>query len=63
MSKRPKEIFSRWKYAEEQAKRLIDAGRLIRLTMLPDVAHEEDGEEYVYDEFILEDLGPREDAG
>lgn len=53
------QTFPRWKYAEEEAKRLIDAGRLVTLSILPDVEHEEDGEVYVYDEFVVEDLGER----
>ncbi len=51
--------WSRWKYAEEDAKRLIDKGRVISITMEPDVHHEDDGEDYVYDEFTVTDLGPR----
>lgn len=56
MSKR---TFDRWKDAEEHAKDLIDEGRRIRITMKCDVPHVEEGEEYVYDEFIVHDLGAR----
>lgn len=56
----PTEVYSRWKYAEEAAYDLIKAGHLIRLTMRPDVEHlDTDGEVYVYDDFVVEDLGPR----
>lgn len=52
--------YSRWKYAEEAAYELISKGHLIRLTVLPDVEHlDTDGEAYTYDEFVVEDLGPR----
>lgn len=55
-----KSTFDRWKYAEEHAKKLIERGRLVRLTMTPNVTHtDEDDEEYVYDDFHVEDLGPR----
>lgn len=51
--------FGRWKYAEEYAKGLIDKGRLVTLTMRPDVEHPDGDEVYVNDEFDVVDLGPR----
>lgn len=56
MSKR---TFSRFKYAEKHARDLLRAGHLFAITMRPDAYHLEDGEDYVYDEFVVEDLGPR----
>lgn len=52
--------FARFKYAEEYAQDLLEDGHLFRLSVRPDVEHEDDGEVYVYDEFVVEDLGPRE---
>lgn len=53
--------YDRWKYAEEAAKRLIDDGHLIAITMLPDVKHVEKDGVYVYDEFHVHDLGMRDE--
>lgn len=55
----PHTVHSRWKYAEEHAKDLIDKGHLIRVTVRPDVRHVDDGDVYIHDEFIVEDLGAR----
>lgn len=58
-------IYSRWKYAEEAAKGLLDDGHLIRLEVIPDVEHvdppgsTDPDDLYVYDDFIVTDLGPR----
>lgn len=44
------DTFSRWKYAEEAAPR---RGGDFFLTVKRNVDHEEDGETYTYDEFVL----------
>lgn len=58
----------RWKYAEEHAHDLIRQGKIIRITMIPDVKHvdEDDVREgidppevYVYDEFHVDVMGER----
>lgn len=57
-------VFDRWKYAEEYASELISKGRIISITMVADVSHEEDdGEVYTYDEFIVHDHGKRTTGG
>lgn len=53
------QTFARFKYAEEYAHKLLQDRHLFRLSVRPDVEHEDDGEVYIYDEFIVEDLGPR----
>lgn len=50
--------YDRFKYAEEAAHLLYRAGRLFKMTVEFDVSHVEDGETYVYDVFVVEDLGP-----
>lgn len=45
--------FDRWKYAEEAAHDLVRKKIPFTLTVAYDVAHEDDGETYTYDDFIL----------
>lgn len=46
--------FSRFKYAEEFAQHLHANGYYFTMTNRFNVEHEEDGEVYVYDEFVVE---------
>lgn len=55
--------FDRFKYAEEKAHELYSSGRGFQMTVEFDVSHVEDGETYVYDVFVVEDLGPRPGRG
>lgn len=47
------QTFDRWKYAEEAAHELVRKKLPFQLTARYDVEHEEDGETYVHDDFVL----------
>lgn len=56
--------YARWKYAEEAAHHLIQKGHLIRIRIVTDVEHADteeiaDDESYVFDDYVVDDLGPR----
>lgn len=58
----------RWKYAEEHAQELIHAGRRVRIRTVADVEHADAGERaagesYIHDDYVVDDLGPKENDG
>lgn len=55
MTPMPDKKFDTFKYAEEHADDLHQAGRLFRITNAFGVRNEDD---YLTDEFLVEDLGP-----
>lgn len=52
--------FSRFKYAEEFCQDLTHARLSWQMTVKFDTEHEEDGETYIYDEFIVDWLTPQD---
>lgn len=45
--------FSRFKYAEEFCQELTRARLLWKMAVVYSIPHEEDGEQYIYDEFVV----------